>query len=166
MKRFGGALSALLRGLCIACIVLLFLIITLSVINRLVGLTSMGWADELIELLFAWLVFLGAARLWGEGAHFRIDMLARRLAGTNAGRALEVSIALLGIAFIATLTWQMWQLVVTASDDSPVFAISKRYWYGVVPVAGVIMIGYSVRDIAAAIARRDSRPNAGAGGHP
>lgn len=154
MKRLDLALAAVLRGLCIGCIVLLFLIVTLSVVNRFGAFMSMGWADELIELLFAWLVFLGAACLWREGGHFRIDMLAGRLAEKPSGRIIEVVVSLLAIAFIATLTWQAWQLVVTASDDSPVFAISKKYWYGVMPVAGVIMIAYSVRDILAAVARR------------
>jgi TRAP-type C4-dicarboxylate transport system permease small subunit len=154
MKRLDRVLAAVLRGVCVACIVLLFLIVTVSVVNRFGAFMSMGWADELIELLFAWLVFLGTACLWREGAHFRIDMLAQRLAGKPGGRVLEVVLGLLAIAFMATLTWQAWQLVITASDDSPVFAISKKYWYGVVPVAGVIMIGYSVRDIFKALTRR------------
>lgn len=147
MKKFDLALAAALRGLCIACLVLLFMIILMSVLNRFGAFMSMGWADEIIELLFAWLVFLGAASLWRENSHFCVDMLKVRLTGTLPGRVLDVVLSGLGLAFLAMLVYHAWELVVSASDDSPVFAISKKYWYGVMPVAGVIMMGYSLRDI-------------------
>lgn len=158
MKRFDLALAALLRAVCMVCLVLLFLAITASIVNRVGGFMSMGWSDELIELLFAWLVFLGTASLWRDGAHFRIDLLERRLAGRRGGQVLALLLQLLSMAFIATLTWQAWQLAVTASDDSPVFAISKKYWYGVIPVAGVIMLGYSLRDAMATLRSRPLKP--------
>lgn len=147
MKKFDLALAAVLRGLCIACLGLLFVIILMSVLNRFGAFMSMGWADEIIELLFAWLVFLGAACLWRDNSHFCVDMLKVRLTGTLPGRVLDVALSVLGLAFLAVLVYHSWELVVSASDDSPVFAISKKYWYGVMPVAGVIMMGYSLRDI-------------------
>lgn len=147
MKKFDLALAAVLRGLCIACLALLFMIILMSVLNRFGAFMSMGWADEIIELLFAWLVFLGAACLWRENSHFCVDMLKVRLTDTLPGRVLDVALSVLGLAFLTMLVYHSWELVVSASDDSPVFAISKKYWYGVMPVAGVIMMGYSLRDI-------------------
>lgn len=147
MKKLDLGLAAVLRWLCIACLVLLFLIILMSVFNRFAAFMSMGWADEIIELLFAWLVFVGAACLWREKSHFCVDMLTVRLAGKPPGRVLDVVLSVLGMAFLSVLVYHSWELVVSASDDSPVFAISKKYWYGVMPVAGVIMMGYSLRDI-------------------
>ena len=133
MKRFDLALGAMLRGVCNTCLVLLFTILTMSVINR-----------------------FGAACLWRERSHFRVDMLQQRLAGTESERVLEVVLGLLSIVFLVTLSYQAWDLVVTASDDSPVFALSKKYWYGVMPVASLIMICYTVRDIWIAVF---ARPN-------
>lgn len=147
MRKFDLALAAVLRGLCIACLGLLFIIVLMSVLNRFGAFMSMGWADEIIELLFAWLVFLGAACLWRDNSHFCVDMLKVRLRGTLPGRVLDVALSVLGLVFLAVLVYHSWELVVSASDDSPVFAISKKYWYGVMPVAGVIMMGYSLRDI-------------------
>jgi TRAP-type C4-dicarboxylate transport system permease small subunit len=146
MKKLDLALAAVLRSVCITCLVLLFLIILMSVFNRFTAFLSMGWADEIIELLFAWLVFLGAACLWRDNSHFCVDMLKGRLTGTLPGRVLDVILSVLGLVFLAMLVYHSWELVVSASDDSPVFAISKKYWYGVMPVAGVIMMGYSLRD--------------------
>jgi TRAP-type C4-dicarboxylate transport system permease small subunit len=157
MKKFDLALAAALRAVCLACLVLLFLIITLSVLNRFGGFMSMGWADEVIELLFAWLVFLGAACLWREHSHFCVDMLPQRLAGSGWGRVLDVVLSLLSLLFLVALVGYSWELVDSASDDSPVFAISKKYWYGVMPYAGVIMIGYSLRDLWLAVSGRPAR---------
>lgn len=147
MKKLDLALAAVMRGICIVCLLLLFLIILMSVLNRFFAFMSMGWADEIIELLFAWLVFMGTACLWRENSHFCVDMLKVHLAGKSSGRLLEGGLSFLGLVFLAALVYYSWELVVTASDDSPVFAISKKYWYGVMPLAGVIMMAYSLRDI-------------------
>lgn len=151
MNKFDLALGAVLRGICNICLVLLFIIISVSVVNRFAAVMSMGWADEIIEFLFAWLVFLGAACLWRERSHFRVDMLQQRLAGTTSERVLEVVLNLLSIVFLAAFTYYALDLVINASEDSPVFSLSKKYWYGVMPVAGLIMISYSIRDIWVAL---------------
>lgn len=147
MKRLDSLLAAALRGLCIACLVLLFGIVAVSVVNRFLGWVSMGWADELIELLFAWMLFIGAACLWRERAHFCVDLLAQRWAGTRRGRVLEQVVGAACVALLAVFTWESALLSLDASDDSPVFAVSKRYWYGVMPLSGALMLVYSLRDL-------------------
>ncbi|NQW83031.1 MAG: TRAP transporter small permease subunit [Alcaligenaceae bacterium] len=147
MRRADLALAYTLRVLCMTCLVLLFMIILLSVVNRFAAFMSMGWSDEIIELLFAWLVFLGAASLWRENSHFCVDLLKVRLAGTRSGRTLDLFLILLGLLFLGTFVFYSWLLLSNASDDSPVFAISKQYWYGVMPASGVVMMIYSLRDL-------------------
>jgi len=154
VKRLDQGLAAAMRALCIVCLLLLFAIVALSVLNRFAGFTSMGWADELIELLFAWLLFIGAACLWRERAHFCVDLMPHTLRGTRRGRVLDVAICGASIVLLVVFVWQSWQLAATASDDSPVFALSKKYWYGVMPVAGAIMLGYSLRDLWAGLRGR------------
>ena len=151
MKRLDALLAAALRGLCIACLLLLFGIVAVSVLNRFVGWVSMGWADELIELLFAWMLFIGAACLWRERAHFCVDLLAQRWKGTRRGALLEILVGLACIALLGVFTWQSALLSLNASDDSPVFAVSKRYWYGVMPLAGALMLVHSLRDLVATL---------------
>ena len=84
MRKLDLALATVMRFVCIGCLVLIFLIVTVSVFNRFGGFMSMGWADEVIELLFAWLVFLGAACLWREHSHFCVDLLPQRLVDRRA----------------------------------------------------------------------------------
>ena len=135
-----------MRFICIVCLMLLFVIVTVSVVNRFTGSMSMGWSDEIIELLFAWLVFLGSACLWRDHAHFGVDLLPGLLHG-RWKRLLTLLASVLGIVFLVLLVYHGWNLLVDASDNSPVFAISKKYWYGVMPRAGSIMIAYALRDI-------------------
>ena len=147
MKRLDVGIGAALKAICIACLVLLFLLISVSVINRFAQFMSMGWSDEIIELLFAWLLFPGAAALWRERAHFRVDLLQQNLKGTTAGLAVEAAVSAVCIAFFAVFLYQSWQFTNTASETSPIFQVSKRYWYGVMPLAAALMLAYSVRDI-------------------
>lgn len=141
---------AAMRWICMACLLALFVIVTVSVVNRFTGMMSMGWSDEIIELLFAWLVFLGSACLWRDHAHFGVDLLPGLLQG-RWKRMLTLLTSVLGIMFLVLLVYHGWNLLVDASDNSPVFAISKKYWYGVMPLAGSIMIAYSLRDIWVAL---------------
>lgn len=146
MRALDRHLYGAMRAICMVCLLLLFVIITVSVVNRFAGLMSMGWSDELIELLFAWLVFLGSACLWRDHAHFGVDLLPS-LISSRWKRWLSLLTSLLGIVFLVLLVYHGANLLIEASDNSPVFAISKKYWYGVMPLAGSIMIGYSLRDI-------------------
>ena len=74
----------------------LLLLVGAGVFVRFVPVSSMGWADEIIELGFAWLVFFGAAWLWRNRTHFKVDLLQHLLAGTRfalaagAGRQIHL----------------------------------------------------------------------------
>jgi len=46
----------------VAWLVTLFLLIAAGVFVRFVPITSLGWADEIIELAFAWMVFLNGSK--------------------------------------------------------------------------------------------------------
>jgi TRAP-type C4-dicarboxylate transport system permease small subunit len=50
---------------------------------------SFGWSDEIVELLFAWMVFLGTAIVWGRRQHIVVDLIPQMLAGTRAAQVLE-----------------------------------------------------------------------------
>ena len=43
----------------------------------------------------------------------------------------------------------------SASERSPVFGYSRAYWYVVMPIAGAIMVAYSVARLVAAVRRQE-----------
>jgi TRAP-type C4-dicarboxylate transport system permease small subunit len=102
---------------------------------------------------------MGAAALWRGHEHITIDFIPQALAGTRVGLALDLVLGLLALAFLAVFTWQGWRLTVLAQDTSPMLTLPRPLWYGVLPLSGLVMIGYTVSRMLKAIrpAGRDRR---------
>ena len=87
-----------MRGVCLAAFVLLIVLVTSLILIRFMPIFSLGWADEIVEMAFAWMTFLGAAVLWRSRTHFRVDLVPSMLAGTRAGQVLEIGLSLVVVA--------------------------------------------------------------------
>ncbi len=131
----------------IVCLVSLWIFISAGVFLRFFPVTSIGWSDEIIELGFAWMVFLGASALWRDRSHFRVELFPQWLAGTKAGIILEIFLSLMAFIFLVIFTYEAGLLSIRATDRSPILEITRTYFYLVMPIAGAIMIGYTIRDI-------------------
>jgi TRAP-type transport system small permease protein len=140
-------LTEAMRGVCIAAFLVLIVLVTTLILIRFVPLVSLGWADEIVELAFAWMVFLGTAVLWRSRSHFRVDLIPSMLAGTRAGQALEIVVTLMALAFFLVFTYEGAVLTLRTAIPSPILAMPKSLWYLAMPLSGVIMIGYTLRDL-------------------
>ena len=103
-------LEAALRWMSIVCMFVLLVLVCALVLIRFFPIMSLGWADEIVELAFAWMVFMGTAAVWRSNEHITIDFIPQALVGTRAGRVLEVVVCLLILGFLAVFTWQGWLL--------------------------------------------------------
>ncbi|HSR10145.1 MAG TPA: TRAP transporter small permease subunit [Thermodesulfobacteriota bacterium] len=147
---FGKAdriLGVALRGASSFCIAGLWIIVTAIVLFRSVPIFPMGWTDEIVELLFAWMVFIGAAELCRQKKHFIVDLIPNMIAGTRAGQILGIVVQLLAAAFLLVFTYEGALLAIQATDRSPVFEYPKILWYMSIPISGVIMVGYTLREL-------------------
>lgn len=151
--RADRALGAAMRAALVVLLFALFMVVVWIVFNRLTGLAATGWTDELVELLFAWVLFVGAASLWRERKHFAVDLLGVRWKGTARGAWLGVAVSILSIVFLVLFVWQSWIFTISASDASPIFQVSKAYWHGSMPVCGLIMLAYAIRDLVLSVQR-------------
>jgi TRAP-type C4-dicarboxylate transport system permease small subunit len=147
LARAEGALIVALRWGSMACLVSLLLLLTAVVFVRFVPLASMGWSDEIVEFTFAWMVFLGAAALWRDGSHFRVELVPQWLAGSRAGRLLECLLGLSALVFFLVFTYEGWLLTRAANDRTPIFELPKYLWYAVIPLSGGVMTLYTLRDL-------------------
>ena len=145
--RMDHLLAEAMRGVCIAAFVVLIVLVTTLIVIRFVPVFSLGWADEIVEMAFTWMIFLGTAVLWRGRAHFRVDLLPSLLAGTWAGRALEIFLSLMALAFFVVFTYQGAVLTFRTVMPTPILALPKALWYMIMPIAGLIIIGYTLRDI-------------------
>jgi len=147
LTSFDRGLGRAMRWLSMACLVLLLFVLAGVVFIRFVPLARLSWSDEVVEWAFAWMVFIGAAALWREGAHFRVQAIQAKLEGRTSGLALGLLVELVSLVFLVAFAYYGWELTVKANDRSPILEWPRPLWYASIPLAGAIMVGYSVRQI-------------------
>jgi TRAP-type C4-dicarboxylate transport system permease small subunit len=131
----------------IGCLIVLFVVISAGVFARFVPFMSMGWFDEIVELAFAWMIFLGVAALWRERSHFFVEMILKWLAGRSSGPKLEIFLNFLSLVFLLVFTYEGVALTSRVSDRSAILEIPKALFYIAMPIAGFLMLGYTFRDL-------------------
>ena len=145
-------MEAVLRWVSIVCMSILVVLVCALVLIRFYPIFSMGWADEIVELAFAWMVFMGTAAVWRSKEHITIDFIPQALAGTTAGRVLDVVVNVLVLGFLGVFTWQGWSLTLQSTGNTtPMLTLPKPLWYVTIPVAGLVMIGYTAARILKAL---------------
>jgi TRAP-type transport system small permease protein len=140
-------LTAAMKWICVCSLIGLLLLVGAGVFVRFVPVSSMGWADEIIELGFAWLVFIGAALLWRNRTHFRVDLLQQLVAGTRYDLGLQLAVQFISLLFFVIVAYEGAALTVAAVDTTPILEFPKSLWYMVIPISALIIIGYTARDI-------------------
>ncbi len=118
-------LAAAMRGVCLAAFALLIVLVTSLILIRFMPLFSLGWADEIVEMAFAWMTFLGTAVLWRSRTHFRVDLVPSMLAGTRAGQLLEIGLSLVSLLFLLVFTYEGAVLTLRTAIPSPILALPE-----------------------------------------
>jgi TRAP-type transport system small permease protein len=141
-----------LKVVAIVSFVLLTILITANVIVRFFPVVSLHWFDEIIELLYAYLVFYGAAALWILRGHISVgDWIEKSIANPRLRHLYRMCMEILILGFAAVFFYYSLRLTILALDVTNVFAIPKRVLYSCMPVAGAIMVIYSLRNIVVEI---------------
>lgn len=143
--------KAILTALKIVTIVsfsLLTLLVTANIIVRFVPVFSLHWFDEIIELLFTSLVFYGAAALWILQGHIAVGgWIENSLRNVRLKHVYRLIIELMVMFFVLIFLFYSIRLTVLAQDVTNVFAIPKSILYSCLPVSGMIMAVYSLKNI-------------------
>ena len=144
----------LLKTFTILCFILLTLLITANVFVRFVPVISLHWFDEIIEMLYAYMIFYGAAALWITREHFSVGdwMSGRLIKNPKAIRIYRLILECLVLVFALIFLFYSRRLTNMAQDVTNVFAIPKKVLYSCMPISGLVMVVYSLRNIAVEIA--------------
>jgi TRAP-type C4-dicarboxylate transport system permease small subunit len=159
MKNIKGSLKYMdrvilktLKAITIICFLFLTVLISANVLVRFFPFVSLHWFDEIIELLYAYLVFYGSAALWISREHFAVgNWIEKRIKNIIVRYVYKIIIESLVICFVVIFFYYSLQLTIAAQDVTNVFAIPKRILYSCLPISGMIMIIYSIRDITVGI---------------
>jgi TRAP-type C4-dicarboxylate transport system permease small subunit len=139
------------RGAVILALVAMLALLALGVAVRTVfPVIQLAGYDEIVELLMAWMTFLGAALLCGEGSLYRVDVLVGRLP-LGAARLLGIGVRLATLLFAVMLTVEGWRVAVLSAETTPFLRFPKSIAYASMPVAGLIMIAYTMTGIGRAL---------------
>ena len=148
LKHVDKVILKTLKVITITSFVLLTILISANVFVRFFPIVSLHWFDEIIELLYAYLVFYGAAALWISHEHFGVgDWIEKRIKNIRIKYAYRMMIELLVLCFVVIFFYYSLRLTILARDVTNVFAISKRILYSCLPVSGAVMMIYSIRNI-------------------
>ncbi|XWN33457.1 MAG: TRAP transporter small permease [Devosia sp.] len=150
LKAVDGILGTILRIVPMICLVALFAILFGNVVSRTFQIASLAWFDEIVEALFAVMVFIGAAALWREHEHFRVDWLEAALS-LRPRRALQVFTIALSLAFLSLMALKGYDLASRSRAVTPILSVPTAYIYATIPVAAAIMALYSLRDLLVAL---------------
>lgn len=143
LSRFDRAVALGCRWTVIGCFAGLFLLMWLGILQRVVPTIKLSGYDELIELLFVWMTFIGSVALWREGSLYRVDAIERLLSG-RARRALAVVVHLFMLATVAMLALKGLDFALQSGETTPFLQADKTYWYAAIPISGALMSLYSI----------------------
>jgi len=152
LKKIDKAVMAVLKYLTIALFVLLTLILTANILGRILPVISLQWLDEIVELLFAAMVFYGAAAVWVSKGHFSAgNWIEKRIANPRLKAFYKTLIEVFSLAFMAIFFKYSLDLTMKAGDVTSVFQIPKKILYACMPISAAIMCVYSLFRIGAIV---------------
>ena len=159
LLRADRAVAQTCRRIVIGCLLGLFLLLSLGIVQRMLPLVKLSGYDELIELLFIWMTFVGSLALWREGALYRVEAIDRLL-GLRARRAFAIATHSCMLALALLLAIKGWDFMRESGETTPFLQIDKAYWYAAIPACGALMSFYSTAALWRAL-RGDLGPVAG-----
>ncbi len=147
-------LRGILYFICVTSLSLMLIIIFTQVVTRYIFNYTFDWSEESARFLFVWTVFLGSALIIGEKGHMAVKLLSDKLKNTLAGAVLNIFIQLCSLVFISILIVQGSKMSrVMMFQTSPALGIPMGYVYSIIPVTGILMLLYFIKDIISIISR-------------
>lgn len=143
----------ILKVITITAFGLLTLILTATVLSRYFPIISFLWSEEIITILFAYLVFYGSAALWIGREHITVgDFIERKfLKGDRAKHIYRFILEMLAFIFAVVFFCYSLKLTLSAQAVTNVLAIPQKVLYSCLPGSGALMIVYSIRNIVVEI---------------
>jgi TRAP-type C4-dicarboxylate transport system permease small subunit len=143
LKTLDRAVAVTTKYAAIACMLGIFLLLGAAILLRLVPLFTIAGYDEIIELLFIWMVMLTSLALWREGVLYRVVML-ESLLPPAARRLLEMMINLVMFGFALVLVVYGIEFMEMAGETTPFLRLDKGWWYAAIPGCAALMAVYSL----------------------
>jgi TRAP-type C4-dicarboxylate transport system permease small subunit len=140
MKRVLAAIVKVLEWVATVAFIALFLLSVLQISLRYFFGESLFWEPDLVQFLFVWCVFTGAAVIYSRHEHIVVDFLVRR-ARQRTQDTLALVQELVMILFLAVLVQQ--GIVVTILRmrlNYTVLPVPTGFAYVSIPLSAAVML--------------------------
>ncbi len=131
----------------LCCTGILPVVVVVNVVARYTNWYHVIWAEDVVKVLFLWIVFLGGAIAVKYEAHVRMSMLSDRLVGRGRAGAFWAHVIRLSPLAIGAILLILGVPIVEISmhRELPTLRITSAYFMTIVPISGALMIFYVVR---------------------
>lgn len=140
IRKINGYILTVLAFLLVGCVVW-------QVVSRYTAARPSTVTDELARFTFMWIGLLGAAQASAHKKHLAIDLLAMKLKG-KAKLVLNVLIECCIIAFASLVMikggWELTAKTFANQQVTPALQWPMGYIYMIVPIAGILMVFFSL----------------------
>lgn len=155
LKRFNDVVTAAIETALGVGFLALICTVALQVVARnLLGLPFI-WTLDLAQLLFSWLVFVGAAVAFRRGAHYTVDLWPEN--SPRIDRVLQ-AISLLGAAIVVFVLlrygWNLTRIRWSGSVQS--LGISRGWMFVPIPLSGALMLLFLIEFFSGALRRKEA----------
>jgi TRAP-type C4-dicarboxylate transport system permease small subunit len=160
LERIEGRIERGLGWLLVLLMVAMVTDVTWQVLSRFVFRAPSSFTEELAGFLLIWIGLLGAAYALRTRAHLGIDLLTARLSGATKRVAAIVAHTLVLLFALTTMViggLRLVQLALQLEQISSVMGLRMGYVYLAIPLAGLLMMIFSVGSIAAVATRKAER---------
>ncbi|MFP3918744.1 TRAP transporter small permease [Lysinibacillus telephonicus] len=148
METTKKVLDKILSSICVVLFGALVLLVTWQVFTRFVLNNPSAFSEELAKYCFVWLVLFGAAFVFGENGHMRIEFIQDALP-VKIKMVVQIFIEI-SIIFFSALVLLSGGLTITKlawEQLSAALQIPVGYLYAVMSVSGIFIIFYCIYNI-------------------
>lgn len=145
------SLNRLIEFILVVIFSLLVLDVLWQVFGRYVLNQSFSFTEEFARFALIWLSILGAAYLSGSREHLSMDFLVRKLSPEHKAKRMQVIEVLMFLFALVVMVIGGGNLVFTTlqlGQVSPAMNASLGFVYAIVPISGLLIMFYSVYNIA------------------
>lgn len=138
IERLGGAVDRLVITLLSAAFAGLVVTVGLQVLARNVLKIPLIWTPDVAQILFTWLIFVGAAVAYRRGAHYAIDLVPDGMPRLGLTLDIVSDAAALLVVFVMVRYGAMLTNM-RSSGEIASLGISAAWSYAAIPAGGALI---------------------------
>lgn len=141
LAKIDEALNKTLFVLVEISLVVLLILLSAQVSARYFRIQALAPQDEIINLFFAWFVFVGIALLFREDGHLRVEFVDDFLSSRSTLLAFYQLFSLLvrGVFIVVLFSSSMNLYISSGPRTSPMLHLPQRLWYGAILFSAILM---------------------------